>query len=88
VVGGETDPYDQNDPNAVPGANVYRRMEYYTPSTGQWARGPDIPIGVHGMSPAYDAGTNRVYVAGGGVVAAGSQSNHFQILGISSAPLA
>jgi hypothetical protein len=63
-------------------------LEYYTPSTGQWARGPDIPIGVHGMSPAFDAGTNRVYVAGGGVVAAGSQSNHLQILGITAASTA
>jgi hypothetical protein len=45
-----------------------------------WKEGPELPIGVHGMFPVFDAARSKIYVVGGGVLAAYSQSRHVQVL--------
>jgi hypothetical protein len=51
-----------------------------------WKRGPDLPIAVHGIQPAFDESSNTVFVAGGGMLAGGGQSTNLQIMSIAIQP--
>lgn len=67
VFGGET----ANGPGATEDG-VYARVDRYDPVANVWRQGAPMPTPRHGISPALAAG--RVYVAAGGVQAAGSSS--------------
>ena len=45
-----------------------------------WSNGPNLPTAVHGISPAVDPPTGKIYVASGGTRAGYSQSSLLQIL--------
>lgn len=64
-----------------PGANpdgTYDRVDIYDPAANTWRMGPALPTARHGIFPVVDAG--RILVAGGGPVAANSQSTVFEII--------
>ncbi len=44
---------------------VYDRVDVYDIACGVWLRGPTMTVPRHGIFPAVDAGTNRLYVYGG-----------------------
>jgi N-acetylneuraminic acid mutarotase len=68
VLGGET----LDGPLATP-ANVYNRVDVYSPRADRWRLGPVLPTARHGTFPLPYAG--RLYVAGGGTQSGGSQSS-------------
>lgn len=70
VFGGET----VNDPDAVAG-NVYDRVDVYNPVTNTWRLEAPMPTPRHGIFPVLFQG--RMFLAGGGVIAANSQSVTF-----------
>jgi N-acetylneuraminic acid mutarotase len=67
VIGGETATGAGATAN-----NVYNRVDVYNPLTNTWRLAPAMPTARHGIHPVLFAG--RIYVAGGGVTAANSQS--------------
>jgi N-acetylneuraminic acid mutarotase len=67
VIGGET------DSGAGATANkVYSRVDIYNPQSRSWRLGTPMPTARHGIFPL--AIGDRIYVAGGGIKAANSQS--------------
>ncbi len=73
VIGGET-----KDGTGATANNVYDRVDIYNPSTNNWRQGPSMLTARHGMSPVL-AG-NRIFIAGGGVVAGKSSSSLLEVL--------
>ncbi len=73
VLGGET----ENGKGAMPGG-VYARVDIYDPVMRRWRVGPEMPVPRHGIFPLAIAG--RIYVAGGGTRAGGSQSDVLDVL--------
>ncbi len=69
VFGGET----QNGPGAIPGDNVYDRVDVYDPSENTWRLDTPMPNPRHGIFPIFYEG--RVLVAAGGVKAGSSKSD-------------
>ena len=72
VIGGET----VNGPGATPNG-VYDRVDVFNPATGRWRQAADMLTARHGIFPLLHGG--RIYVAAGGVRAAGSSSNILEI---------
>jgi hypothetical protein len=70
VMGGET----LNGPGATPN-NVYARVDVYNPTTNRWRLDADMPTPRHGIYPVLFQ--SRIFVAGGGIQAANSQSRFF-----------
>jgi len=70
VFGGET----LDDPDADANG-VYPRVDVYNPATNTWRREFDMPVARHGLFPLLYQGW--MFLAGGGTVAANSQSTHF-----------
>jgi N-acetylneuraminic acid mutarotase len=73
VIGGETTPKGTGD---VAG-NVYNRVDVYNPATNTWRRETNMPTARHGISPF--AADNKIWVAGGGVHSAFSNSTVFEV---------
>lgn len=73
VLGGET-----KDGKGAKSGGVYARVDIYDPVVRRWRAGPDMPTPRHGIFPLAIAG--RVYVAGGGTRAGGSQSDVLDVL--------
>jgi len=44
---------------------TYKLVHMYDPASRSWRRGPDLPIGLHGIYPVTDEPNNRIIVAGG-----------------------
>jgi N-acetylneuraminic acid mutarotase len=80
VLGGET-----LDGSLATSANVYNRMDIYNPLTNTWRLGPIMPTARHGIFPLLHAG--RIYVAGGGIQAGGSQSTVIEIFNVNRPPV-
>ena len=76
ILGGET----LDGPGAT-ADRVYNRVDIYKPSTNTWRLGPAMPTARHGIFPVLHAG--RIYVAGGGVKAAFSNSSIHEVLNVS-----
>jgi hypothetical protein len=72
VLGGET-----LDGSGATPANVYNRVDIYDPGSNTWRLGPVMATARHGIFPVLHAG--RIYIAGGGVQAGGSQSATLEI---------
>jgi len=72
VFGGET----LDGPGATED-NVYARVDIYDPRRNAWRAGTPMPVARHGVFPVAVAG--RIFVAGGGVKAANSQSQTFDV---------
>ena len=75
VIGGET----LNGTGATSNF-VYNRVDIYNPTTNTWRLGSPMPTARHGIFPVL-AGT-KIYVAGGGVHSANSNSNILEILNL------
>jgi N-acetylneuraminic acid mutarotase len=75
ILGGET-----LDGSLATSANVYNRVDIYNPLTNTWRLGPVMPTARHGIFPVLHAG--RIYIAGGGIQAAGSQSRVVEVFNI------
>lgn len=85
VFGGETDRF-ASDAWVSQGDGVYRQVSMYNPVSKRWTEGPPLPVPVHGIFPVFHETSSSVFVAGGGVVAAYSQSTHLQILSVAGTP--
>ncbi|MEM9881449.1 MAG: malectin domain-containing carbohydrate-binding protein [Planctomycetota bacterium] len=72
VIGGETD----NDPTAND-VGLYDRVDIYNPVTNTWREGAPMITARHGIYPVGYAG--GIYIAGGGVVKGGSNSDVFEV---------
>jgi N-acetylneuraminic acid mutarotase len=72
VLGGET-----LDGSGATAPNVYNRLDIYDPASNTWRLGPVMATARHGIFPLLQAG--RIYIAGGGVQAGGSQSATLEI---------
>lgn len=68
VFGGET----LDDPDALPGTNVYDRVDVYNPVTNSWRSEAKMPNPRHGIFPVLFQG--HMFLPGGGTQAANSQS--------------
>jgi N-acetylneuraminic acid mutarotase len=75
VIGGET----QTGANATD-QNVYNRVDVYDPTTNEWRLAAPMPTARHGIYPLMVA--NRIYVAGGGVQAGGSNSPLLEVYNV------
>jgi len=75
VMGGET---TNAGTGQIPGSNVYNRVDVYNPVTKTWRLDTAMNHARHGIFPILNDG--RIYVAGGGVVAAQSSSNFLDLL--------
>jgi N-acetylneuraminic acid mutarotase len=73
VFGGET-----KDGGGAVSGGVYSRVDIYDPVMRRWRTGPEMPVARHGIFPLAIAG--RIYVAGGGTRAGGSQSDVLDVL--------
>jgi N-acetylneuraminic acid mutarotase len=73
VIGGET---TDNGTGDVAG-NVYNRVDVYNPATNTWRRETNMPTARHGISPF--AADNKIWVAGGGIHSAFSNSTVFEV---------
>ncbi len=73
VMGGET---TAAGTGAVAG-NVYNRVDVYNPTTNKWRLEANLPTARHGIAPF--AADSKLWVAGGGVQAAHSNSTVFQV---------
>ena len=71
VFGGET----LDDPNTVPGSNVYDRVDVYDPQTNTWRLEAPMTHPRHGLDPVVFQG--RVLLPGGGLQAGFGNSNSF-----------
>jgi N-acetylneuraminic acid mutarotase len=74
VIGGETN-QKKNTKNKINSLKTFYRVDVYDPETNIWSQGTDMPIGMHGHYPVVFE--NKIWIAGGGVKAANSQSEHF-----------
>ena len=73
ILGGET----LDGPGAT-SQGVYDRVDIYNPRTNRWRTGPPLRTARHGIFPLlYD---NHIIVAGGGTVAANSQTRLVEII--------
>ena len=73
VMGGET----TNSGTGQVTGNVYNRVDVYNPITNTWRLEVTMPTARHGISPFVADG--KIFVAGGGVQAAHSNSAVFEI---------
>jgi N-acetylneuraminic acid mutarotase len=73
VLGGET-----KDGDGAVSGGVYARVDVYDPVMRRWRAGPEMPVARHGIFPLAIAG--RIYLAGGGTRAGGSQSDVLDVL--------
>ncbi|BAY23427.1 hypothetical protein NIES2100_31920 [Calothrix sp. NIES-2100] len=72
VMGGET-----RSGGGTAGNGVYNRVDIYNPKTNTWRVGKPMPTARHGIFPVVYGG--EIWVAGGGVKAAYSNSNVFEV---------
>ena len=70
VIGGESTSGFLKTPQ-----KVYQRVDILNLATGKWSRGRDLPVGMHGHWPVIYEG--KLYLAGGGIKVANSQSTNF-----------
>jgi N-acetylneuraminic acid mutarotase len=75
VIGGET-----LSGSGATSNRVYDRVDIYNPGTNSWRLGTPMPTARHGIFPL--GISNRIYVPGGGVVAANSSSNKLEIYNV------
>lgn len=73
VIGGET----ENGLGATK-SRTYARVDIFDPVRNSWRIGRALPTPRHGIFPLTDAG--MIFVAGGGPIAAGSESSVFEII--------
>lgn len=69
VFGGETT--DKSAPGVTKHL-VFRRVDVFDVRTSTWSRGPELPRGLHGISPVLHE--NVIYIPGGGIKKGNSQS--------------
>ena len=80
VLGGET-----VDGAGATANDVYQRVDIYNPASNTWRFGRSMPTARHGIFPLLIGG--RIYVAGGGSQAGGSQSVHLEVYNPGPAPV-
>ena len=73
VMGGET----LDGPGAT-SERVYDRVDIFNPATNSWREGPPMPTARHGIFPLVHG--SSIWVAGGGIRAAGSNSAFVEVL--------
>ena len=76
VIGGEAS--GGKDGKLSSPKKVFSRVDILNLATGKWTRGQDMRFGMHGHWPVKHDG--KIYVAGGGVKVAGSQSSTFFVM--------